>query len=592
MKITPAKWLICLVAIILVAAGGLFCSCRGAQSSVAPGNLILPTAIAPSSATATNTPLNGTVSLTPSTTASAPVISSPGAIPTLSPSSSPQASPSVVSVVPPEVTQFAKDWPLPNKDYSSRRATKDSSINSSNISSLKPAWAATLGNYPLDIDTNPIIMGNDIYIQDVGFNLFKLDFNTGKVVWQAQKPAPSGENSIGQSPYSLPSWSGPNGVAVGWGKVFGTSNGSNLVATDPGNGKVLYSQTLSALAVYTAMQPIPYDGLVYYSTMPDPSTGIPTYGYQWAFNQNTGLSKWAFLGVDSFAVWGHPELNGGGGSYMSPSIDTGTGISYWGTRSPYSLVGPNSPYKGPAQFKNGSSRPGADLYTNSILALDHATGKLVWYQQPFPHDLFLHDFQNSPVLAAAQINGQNKDIVIGSGKGGIVYAYDRKDGRQYWSTQIGKHQNDTLTELPDAGIEVFPGLFGGIASPIAVADGMVFVPYIDLGTNYNSLGQTSLNDLNTAKGGLAALDINTGKVVWDNKFEDMNFGGATVVNDLVITGTYHGKIMAFNTRTGNQVYSYQASAGIKGTPSISRDTIIFPCGTNGWQTVVALRISG
>ncbi len=578
------------VIIVLIIIASLFSSCQSARAPYTPLATISPTASASPAATAVPSALP----IAPV----APSASSAAVSPSPSTNPSPQPSPSAGPVIPPEVTQFAADWPLPNRDYSSSRATKDSSINSTNVARLKLAWSTSLSSFPLDVDTNPIILGNDVYVQDVGFNIYKLDFATGKVVWHAQKPIPSNENSPGQSPYSLPAWNGPNGVAVGWGKVFGSSgsagggvSGPNIVAIDPANGKLLYSQTLTAHITYAAMQPIPYDNMVYFSTMPDPSTGIATVGYNWALNQNTGLSKWAFLGVDSFRVWGHPEINGGGGSYMSPSIDTKSGISYWGTRSPFSLVGPNSPYQGPTQFKNGSSRPDSNLYTDSLLALDHSTGKLLWYQQPFPHDLLLHDFQNSPVLATAQINGQNIDIVIGSGKGGIVYAYDRKDGHQYWSTPIGKHQNDNLKELPDAGVEVFPGLFGGIASPIASSDGLIFVPYTDLGTTYNSLGQTTLNDLNAAKGGLAALDINTGKIVWDKQFDDMNFGGATVVNDLVFTGTYHGKIRGFNTRTGDQVFSFQASAGIKGTPSVAKDTIIFPCGPNGIPAVIALRIS-
>ena len=119
-----------------------------------------------------------------------------------------------------------------------------------------------------------------------------------------------------------------------------------------------------------------------------------------------------------------------------------------------------------------------------MLALDSANGNLLWHQQVKPHDLFDLDFQASPVLTDAQINGKRTEIVIGTGKLGTVFAFDRKSGEIYWQTPVGDHQNDLLTSLPPGTTRVAPGPDGGITTPIAVANGMVYLPVVNAPGDY------------------------------------------------------------------------------------------------------------
>src|SRR4030042_5368313 len=93
-----------------------------------------------------------------------------------------------------------------------------------------------------------------------------------------------------------------------------------------------------------------------------------------------------------------------------------------------------------------------------------------------------------------------------------------------------------------------------------------------------------------ATGELVAIDAATGKILWDNKFDSLNVGAATVVNDLVFTATFDGKIYAFNNKTGEKVWEYQAAGGINGWPAVKGDTIIFPVGMGENPALIAFKI--
>ncbi len=329
----------------------------------------------------------------------------------------PTTTPAGVPAIPPEVTQYAKDWPLPNKDYSNSRATTDSTINSGNVNSLGVAWAMPVVGQGIygSASTMPIIMGTSVYFQDLGNNIFAVDLATGKVKWQTLY----NETNIG-----------PNGIAVGWGKVFGSADPFNMVGVDMNTGKELWRTPVSSQPTTgTDIQPSLYAGLVYTSTVPGSSAGDfysgGSAGYIYALDQNTGKVTWSWDTVDSADIWGNKDVNSGGGCWYPPAIDTKTGTSFWGIGNP-------APWPGTAQFPNGSSRPGPNLYTDSMVSLDAKTGKLNWYTQVYPHDNLDLDFQISPILASAKINGIQQDVVIGGGKGGHVVAFNRQTGAMLW----------------------------------------------------------------------------------------------------------------------------------------------------------------
>jgi outer membrane protein assembly factor BamB len=486
------------------------------------------------------------------------------------------SSTSAPSPIPPEVTQYARDWPLPNKDYHNTRATMDSIINAGNVNTLGIAWAVPIPGIGLfgAASSTPLILGNNIYFQDLGNNILALDLASGTTRWQKIY----NETNVG-----------PNGVAVGWGKVFATIDPYKFAALDLNSGNELWSTLISNIAsVGTDIQPTVYGGKVYTSTVPGSSgsnfyTGGGT-GVIYALDQETGEMVWSFDTVDSKDIWGNKDVNSGGGCWYTPAIDPATGSIYWAVSNP-------APWPGTKEFPNGSSRPGPNLYTNSLLTLNSDTGNLQWFTQVNPHDILDHDFQVAPILASANINGKDQDIVIGSGKMGRVYAFNRQTGAILWITIVGTHQNDQLSNLPsDNPITVYPGIFGGVETPMAYADGVVYVPVVNLGIETTSTIST-LHPFSEATGELVAIDVNSGKILWQKKFDkSMNVGGATVVNDLVFTSTLDGMIYAFKRDTGEQIWSYQAPGGINAWPAVTGDTIIFPVGTGAFPALLALRL--
>jgi glucose dehydrogenase len=477
--------------------------------------------------------------------------------------------------IPPELAKFTAEWPAANKDYGNTRATQDSVINSQNIQSLSVAWTFPLTKFSEwgAAATNPLILNNTVYLQDLKSNVYAIDLATGKLIWGKD--------------YNLGNF-GPNGPAIGWDKLFVPKGHYEVAALKIKDGEELWSTKLSDKSnVGIDIQLIAYHNMVFVSTVPgstnaDFYTG-GGYGIIYALEQNTGEVIWKFNTVDSEQIWGNPSINSGSGAWCPPAIDTDTGVTYWGTGNP-------APIPGTEQFPNSSSRPGPNLYSDSMLSLDSINGKLLWYKQVKPHDLFDLDFQCSPILTTATINGKPTEIVIGSGKLGKVYAFDRKSGEIYWQTPVGQHLNDELTELPPGITSVLPGPDGGVLTPMACAEGILYVPVVNHAGDYTPTEFIELTyDEGAGTGELVALDVSTGKPLWSKSFDSIAIGGATVVNDLIFTSTLDGMIYALDKKTGEEAWHYQAPGGINGWPAVSGDFIIFPVGLGPKAQLMAFK---
>ena len=495
------------------------------------------------------------------------------------------SSTATVGSSPPEITQYAKDWPLANKDYSNSRATTDSAINSSNVKTLGAAWVSNVPSGQStfgSISTSPIIMGNNVYIQDLGNNTMALDLATGQQKWQTV--------------YNL-SNTGPNGPSVGYGKVFVSAGPYDVVALDSTTGKELWKTTLVDITKNPSqgvngidIQTTVYDGLVYLSTVPG-NTGVfyagGGMGVLYALDQNTGKVVWNFNTIKDTSLWGHPEINSGGGSWYSPAIDVQTGMTYWGIANVAPFPGQPKVPGIDKDYPNGTSRPGPNLYTQSLLAIDHKTGALKWYSQVWPHDISDYDLEIPPILASANYAEKQQDIVLAAGKMGVVFAMNRQTGALIWETEVGEHNgNDKLATYPtDGKITVLPGILGGVETPMAYADGVVFVLANNLAVEYTN-GLTLALDFSNNTSDLVAIDVNTGHILWDKKLPSGGYGGATVVNDLVFTGTFDGMLYAFKRDTGTQVWSYKTPAGINAWPSFAGDMMVLPVAGPGGPTSI------
>lgn len=478
--------------------------------------------------------------------------------------------------LPPEVAANLEGWALPNHDYANTRATMDAGIDSSNVATVGEAWTFEITGTAAygGAATNPLVLDGVIYFQDLASNIHALNLEDGSVLWQYEIGIPN---------------IGPNGVAVGYGKVFGVTPDS-VVALNMEDGSEVWATNVRTQneSEGITIQPVVWNNMVYMSTVPGSSNenfyagGVG--GIIYALDQESGEILWGWDTVDSEDLWGNPEINSGGGAWYPPAIDTEAGMSFWSVANP-------APWPGTEEFPNGSSRPGDNLYTNTLVALEPASGEMAWYNQVRPHDLFDLDLQSSPILTQATINGEERSIVITAGKLGRVYAMDRASGEILWDVAVGQHKNDDVLEVPEGQtIEVLPGVLGGVETPMAYAEGMLYVPIVNLSGLFTPTAfDASTFDFGRSSGELVAIDVNTGAILWTHEYQTMNLGGATVVNDLVFTATMDGMIYAYDRVSGEEIWTYQSPAGINGWPAVAGDMIVWPAGMGATPVILALR---
>jgi alcohol dehydrogenase (cytochrome c) len=203
-----------------------------------------------------------------------------------------------------------------------------------------------------------------------------------------------------------------------------------------------------------------------------------------------------------------------------------------------------------------------------------------------PHDVRDLDFQLPPVLVGGRI--------VGAGKAGQVIAWDGHSHRRLWRTPVGLHRNDR-GPLPFHRVSVCPGLFGGVETPIAVANGRVFVPVVDLCSRGSAVGYQPVSsvDPRTGRGELVALDLETGRRLWRRRLPQPDFGCATVAGGVVFTSTFDGTLYGFDASDGRTRWKLHLPAGINACPAVAGGLLLVPAGIPGAGSpqLVALRAS-
>ena len=459
-------------------------------------------------------------------------------------------------------------------DLANTRAAK-TEIDSTNVSELEEAWSLPIegvgvyGSYA----STPVIVNGVIYSQDLESNVQAIDMASGEVLWSKKYESAS---------------HGPNGLAVEGGHVFGAT-ASEAFALDQKTGKEVWLTDLEG-AVDRA--PGVNDGKVYVSTVPETPAAeyeAGAVGTLDAMDGKTGKKVWEWDTVPQ-GLWGKPDVNSGGGLWYPPSFDE-KGFVYAGTGNPAPLPGaPGEPW--------GSSRPGPNLYADSLVKLDPKTGKLIWYYQETPHNIYDWDFQNPPILAKA--NG--RDVAIGSGKSGFVVAVDVKTGKVVWRQAVGKHNGhdkDNIYAMKGeydkikTG-EVFPGQLGGVIAPMAADDERVYVPVVNHSMTVRS--GSEITEESAATGEIVALDINSGGIVWEASTSSPAYGALVVANDLVFATSSEGIIHALNVNKGGEVWQAALPAGTNAGVMINGDTLVIgaglPIAEGQAPKLVAYRLGG
>lgn len=449
----------------------------------------------------------------------------------------------------------------PNGDLRNTRRV-GGPITAKTAKNLKLAWSRPIdgtGNYGSYAAT-PVIDKGVVYSQDLASNVEAIDLKTGDVLWRTE--------------YSMPS-AGPNGLAVAAGKVFAATP-TAAFALDQKTGEELWSVELTKNeADGIDMAPGYHKGLVYVSTVP---VSAQSAGYSethagtlYALDAKTGKERWTFNTIKEDGKGKTDPGSAGGGLWYTPSFDDDGGM-YFGVGNP-------SPWPGTADEPFGSGRPGPNLYTNSLVKLDAKTGKLEWYHQETPHDIYDWDLQGPPILVD---KGGRKLAIIG-GKSGFVIAADRETGDVVWRRSVGKHNGHDKDGLKamrgkkiKTGVEILPGVLGGVISPMASDGKRVYAAVVN--NPATLVDGATLQGTPDMSGELVALDVATGKRAWRKALPVVSFGATSVANDVVFITTMDGRVVGYDTASGKQVAEHKLSAGTNTGIAIKGNTLVAPAG--------------
>ena len=452
-------------------------------------------------------------------------------------------------------------WRLPNGDLAGARTAFTSRLAAGNVARLRVRWRFTFRAMPTSSGTfasTPVVDTDTVYVQDLRSNIYALDRGNGSLRWAHRFAARN---------------DGPNGLAIDAGRVYGATDEDAFALAAP-DGRVLWRRHLTGRSEqFVDVAPVVWRGLVYLSTV-----GYAPFGRGaiYALDAETGAVRWKFVTIER--PWRHPLEAGGGGLWYPVSLDA-QGRLYAGNSNP-------TPWGGTPRRPNGAVFPGPVPYTDSLLVLDARTGRLLWHDQVTPHDVRDYDFQATPIVAGRR--------VFGAGKAGRVIAWDRTTHRRLWEVSVGLHRND-VGPLPRRRVAVCPGLLGGVETPMASADGRLFVPVVDLCGWGSAVARQKLTDVHPARGRgrLVALAAATGRRLWERRLSSPDFGCATVANDLVFTSTYEGSVYAFAARDGRLLWRARMRAGVNACPAAVGDLLLVGAGiprANGAPELVAFGV--
>lgn len=484
-------------------------------------------------------------------------------------------------------TYGGNDW---NQRYSTL-----AQLNTTNVRNMVPRMVFQTGISRLgSFENTPIVVDNMMYVTTPYNTAIGYDLNTGKQVWRY-------EHKLGTSIYCC----GPNnrGVAVHGPHVYMGTLDSRLVALDRMTGEVAwdievadpaygYSITHAPLVIgdnvivgvsggeygirghVTAYNAVSGEQVWRWFSIPAPK-GDPTFdavapnGWwgTWPthtadganLNRNVAAEK-----ADS-AKYADAWQRGGGGVWMTPAYDKALNMIYV-------AVGNPSP------DLDGGVRPGDNLYTDCVVAIDATTGKTKWYYQTVPHDVWDLDAVSPPVVT--MLGG--KKVVVHAGKTAWVYVLDAANGKLVRRTENFTPQ-ENMFGLPTAeGTRMLPGANGGAEwSPIAVDPrlGYAFVAGLHQPMNYIThnapweKGRLWLGSAFVAIPGeeqwgtYTAINLATGKVAWQNKVPQPMMGGAlATAGGLTFTGEGNGNFNAYDSRTGKLLWQFNGGAGCNSAP--------------------------
>ncbi len=317
------------------------------------------------------------------------------------------------------------NWVSYNGDYTGRRYSGLSQVTPANARHLGAKWIFHFQNTPGLVEVTPVVVNGVMFITR-GNDTYALNAGNGKELWHYARAVSSGliddaSNHINR------------GVAVLGTHVYMNTDNAHLLCLDARSGNLIWDRAYAAdNKNYGATSaPIIVKNLVLVGSSGG-DEGVR--GFVAAFDAKTGNEVWRFWTIPAPGEFGSESWpgdmwkHGCGATWLTGSYDPELNLFYVGTGNP-------------CPDYEGSLRPGDDLYTNSLVALDPDTGKLRWYFQFTPHDLYDFDAVQTPVLVDTTFKGQPRKLVVTTNKNGFLYILDRTNGKYLYSKQFLKVVN-------------------------------------------------------------------------------------------------------------------------------------------------------
>jgi glucose dehydrogenase len=525
-----------------------------------------------------------------------------------------------------------KEWPSFGRDFTNQRMAKLTQITPENVHQLALAWQFKSG-VSASFQATPIVVAGVMYVSLPFNHVVALDAKTGKELWRYQH--------VRREHWKMCCGPANRGVAVSDGKVFIGTVDARLIALNANNGEKIWdidvaddtaltenTQSLSqadqkskkdvygGTGVGIAMAPVVYGGKVivgitgvgYGLHLDTPTKEAPLGavvgvdgrygrpGFLAAFDVQTGNRIWQFdtipasgwegdftpttadgmsLNRDIAAEKENVKNNkeawrfGGGSAWSTPAIDANTNTLFFGTGNP-------SPQM------NDISRPGDNLYTVSLVALDVETGQLKWHFQQVPHDVWGYDLASPPVLFDYMYQGKKIPAVGQASKTGWYFVNDRRTGKLLMKSEAFVPQKNLFAKATKEGTVLYPGILGGSNwSPSALDEvkQLSFVAGIHAPIQYTLVDEPAKEGRSAIRyasseptkdprwGTLSAINLTDGKLAWQVKTTQPLMGGILATKTgLLFMGEGDGHFNAYSSADGKLLWQAQADAGVNAPP--------------------------
>ncbi len=320
--------------------------------------------------------------------------------------------------------QAAENWVSYSGDYSGTRHSRLTQISPANVGRLTAQWVFH-PRVVSPLEVTPVVVAGVMFVTSAN-DAYALDAKTGKVLWHHTR-------AISQGLVDDPGQHHNRGVAILGTRIYMETDNAHLLCLDARSGHLIWEVPYAVgnrNYGATSAPLIVKDKVVVGISGGD--AGVR--GFLAAFDAETGEEKWRFWtipgpGEKGSESWpGDSYLHGGGTTWLPGSYDPELNTLYWGTGNP-------------APDYDGSVRPGDDLYTSCLLALDPDTGALKWYFQFSPHDLYDYDAAQIPVIVDAKFEGQHRKFIVTANRNGFLYILDRTNGKFLFAKSFMSTQN-------------------------------------------------------------------------------------------------------------------------------------------------------